>query len=73
LWHGTFISQNPKPASDVCRFERAPNGQAIRILHSVNEGIYGGETQLCSMQKKGVRLSSNALALKLKLRGGECE
>lgn len=29
---------------DVVRFERAMNGQAIRALHSVNDGIYAGET-----------------------------
>lgn len=29
---------------DVLRFERALNGTAIRMLHSVNEGEYGGET-----------------------------
>jgi len=31
---------------DVMRFERALNGNAIRILHSVNDGEYGGETML---------------------------
>lgn len=46
-WKGTFIGgKNPNPASDVCRFERALNGQAIRVLHSVNEGVYGGETMI---------------------------
>jgi hypothetical protein len=29
---------------DVMRFERVLNGNAVRILHSVNEGEYGGET-----------------------------
>ena len=33
-----------KPAIDVSRWERALNGQAIRVLHSVNDGEYGGES-----------------------------
>lgn len=33
-----------KPATDVSRWERALNGQAVRILHSLNDGEYGGET-----------------------------
>ena len=32
------------PVYDVSRWERALNGQAIRILHSLNNGEYGGET-----------------------------
>jgi hypothetical protein len=44
-WRGTFKDSTPeKPMHDVARWERALNGQAIRILHSVNDGIYGGET-----------------------------
>ena len=31
---------------DVMRVERALNGNALRILHSVNDGEYGGETLL---------------------------
>jgi hypothetical protein len=31
---------------NVMRFERALNGNAVRILHSVNDGEYGGETIL---------------------------
>jgi hypothetical protein len=29
---------------DVARWERALNGKAIRVLHSVNDGAYGGES-----------------------------
>lgn len=29
---------------DVARWELALNGQAVRILHSVGDGVYGGET-----------------------------
>ena len=44
-WKGTFKNSNPdKPTVDVSRWERALNGKAVRILHSVNDGVYGGET-----------------------------
>jgi hypothetical protein len=29
---------------DVARWERALNGKAVRILHSINNGTYGGES-----------------------------
>ena len=32
-----------KPTTDVARWERALNGNAVRITHSLNEGAYGGE------------------------------
>lgn len=44
-WKGEFVDSTPeKPMYDVSRWERALNGQAIRVLHSVNDGEYGGET-----------------------------
>jgi hypothetical protein len=44
---GEFANSTPeKPLFDVQRWERALNGKAIRILHSVNAGEYGGETLL---------------------------
>ncbi len=44
-WKGTFKESTPeKPMHDVARWERALNGQAVRVLHSVNDGMYGGET-----------------------------
>ena len=44
-WKGAFKSSTPeKPLVDVMRWERALNGKAVRVLHSVNDGIYGGET-----------------------------
>ncbi len=44
-WRGEFKESTPeKPLFDVARWERALNGQAIRVLHSVNDGAYGGET-----------------------------
>lgn len=33
-----------KGIHDVARWELALNGQAVRILHSVGDGAYGGET-----------------------------
>ena len=44
-WKGTFKNSKPdKPTVDVQRWERALNGQAVRLLHSINHGAYGGET-----------------------------
>jgi hypothetical protein len=44
-WKGTFKDSKPdKPTVDVARWERALNGKAVRLLHSINDGGYGGET-----------------------------
>lgn len=44
-WKGEFANSTPeKQVFDVARWERALNGKAIRVLHSVNDGAYGGET-----------------------------
>lgn len=44
-WKGTFAGSTPeKPIIDIARWERALNGQAIRTLHSINNGEYGGES-----------------------------
>jgi hypothetical protein len=44
-WKATFKNSTPdKPTVDVQRWERALNGQAVRVLHSINDGVYGGET-----------------------------
>ena len=37
-------SKSGKPQIDVSRWERALNGRAVRNLHSINDGEYGGET-----------------------------
>jgi hypothetical protein len=43
-WKGEFKASTPdKPIIDVARWERALNGQAVRVVHSINDGIYGGE------------------------------
>ena len=53
-WKGQFInSKSEKPSYDVARWERALNGQAVRVLHSVNEGEYGGETIITWNSKAG--------------------
>lgn len=44
-WKGQFKNSKPdKPTIDVARWERALNGKAVRILHSINDGAYGGES-----------------------------
>ena len=44
-WKGYFKDSTPeKPKFDVQKWERALNGRAVRVLHSVNNGSYGGET-----------------------------
>jgi hypothetical protein len=55
-WRGEFKNSTPeKPMVDVARWERALNGQAIRIIHSINQGVYGGETIiLWSPEKKSL-------------------
>lgn len=42
-WEATF-SMNGKDVTDVSHFERALNGTTLRVLHSIDEGIYGGES-----------------------------
>jgi hypothetical protein len=44
----TFKSESKEPKSDksttdVSHWERALNGKAVRITHSLNDGAYGGE------------------------------
>ena len=44
-WRGEFKNSKPeKPLVDVVRWERALNGKAIRVSHSINDGAYGGES-----------------------------
>ncbi len=44
-WKGELKEPGKTEAStDVSRWERALNGEAIRTLHSVDDGAYGGET-----------------------------
>lgn len=44
-WRGEFAASTPeKPVVDIMYWERALNGAAVRVLHSINHGEYGGET-----------------------------
>jgi hypothetical protein len=44
-WKGEFKNSQPdRPVVDIMRWERALNGKAIRVMHSINDGAYGGET-----------------------------
>jgi hypothetical protein len=52
-WKGGFRNTRPdNPVTDVARWERALNGKAVRVLHSVNDGAYGGETIFMWDEKK---------------------
>ena len=52
-WKGQFKDSKPeKPTIDVARWERALNGKAVRLLHSINDGVYGGETIFVWDEKK---------------------
>ncbi|WNC71516.1 hypothetical protein RGQ13_15495 [Thalassotalea psychrophila] len=43
-WESTFAMMDGNPhVVDVAVWERALNGKAIRSLHSINDGMYGGE------------------------------
>lgn len=52
---GTLNSANSDkpPMVDVQKWERALNGQAVRLTHSINDGFYGGETMFVWDEKRG--------------------
>jgi len=45
-WRGLLSQPGQPEMTDISRWERALNGTAIKISHSVNQGEYGGETIL---------------------------
>ena len=52
-WRGEFKRSTPEnPLIDTAVWERALNGKAVRILHSINDGTYGGETIVTWDQSK---------------------
>ena len=52
-WKAAFKESKPeKPTVDIARWERILNGKAVRVLHSINEGTYGGETIFMWYEKK---------------------
>jgi hypothetical protein len=42
-WQASF-TMGGKEVTDVSQWQRALNGNAIRIVHSINDGDYGGES-----------------------------
>lgn len=42
-WKGEFVGSE-EPTFDIQKWERILNGTHIRIMHSLNDGDYGGET-----------------------------
>ncbi len=45
-WRGDLNQGQGKPTVDVSLWQRALNGTAIKMTHSLNDGEYGGETLL---------------------------
>ncbi|HOJ05146.1 MAG TPA: hypothetical protein PK916_14190 [Bacteroidota bacterium] len=46
-WRGVLGEPGAKePMIDISKWERALNGKAVRVLHSLNKGVYGGESLL---------------------------
>ena len=53
-YKGNFInSTKENPMIDIISFERALNGNAVKVTHSVNNGEYGGETMVMWNSEKG--------------------
>lgn len=52
-WQSDFaVAANQAPVQDVSQWQRALNGQAIKTIHSINEGAYGGESMIFWDSKK---------------------
>src|SRR3954451_17497612 len=52
-WKGAFKESKPeKPVVDVTHWERILSGKAVRVMHSLNDGAYGGETIFIWDEKK---------------------
>ena len=55
---GEFADSTPEnPTYDIQHWERALNGNAIKITHSVNNGEYGGESMIMWDAKLGSLVS----------------
>jgi len=53
-WEAVFKEENGVPTVvDVSKWERALNGKALRTLHSINNGEYGGESIIFFDNKAG--------------------
>ena len=52
-WQAQFqLDPAQEPVTDVGQWQRALNGTAIRTLHSINDGDYGGESLIFWDQSK---------------------
>ena len=56
-YKGNFInSTKENPMIDILSFERALNGNAVKVIHSVNKGEFGGETMVMwNPEKEGLQ------------------
>ena len=56
-YKGDFINSTiENPMIDVLSFERALNGNAVKVIHSVNNGEFGGETMVMwNAEKEGLQ------------------
>ena len=53
-YRGNFInSTKENPMIDILSFERALNGNAVKVIHSVNKGEFGGETMVMWNPEEG--------------------
>lgn len=44
-WYAVFEQKEGKPiVADVAKWQRVLNGKALKTIHSVNDGAYGGES-----------------------------
>lgn len=44
-WQATFKPEgSDKSVTDISKWQRALNGNAIKVTHSIEQGVYGGET-----------------------------
>jgi len=52
-WYAVFEEKDGKPVvSDVSQWQRVLNGKALKTIHSVNDGAYGGESIIFWDKKK---------------------
>ncbi|MFD2166936.1 hypothetical protein ACFSJY_11795 [Thalassotalea euphylliae] len=53
-WESEFDPKEGQPKMvDVSKWERALNGTTVRTLHSINDGMYGGESLIFFDKEKG--------------------
>lgn len=52
VWQAEMSEKDGKKKIDRALWQRALNGQAIKTIHSINDGEYGGETMIFWDQNK---------------------